>query len=104
MLKNLINKILNYKLVKTYDVLYAPEVSRNPDPVQVYRIIGHPSRLGWRSKAGHKLFTAIVLNRSRAFSAFRADRVLSVKFSGLTFVSSRAYNSIKFNEKAIQNP
>jgi hypothetical protein len=91
-MKNIINNIknlLNSTLVPTYRITYAPEVSRNPHlPIQQYTIAGNPKHLAWRSKAGNKLFTAL-LPRKNEYASFRADRTLSVNFSGWALLSPK---------------
>jgi hypothetical protein len=92
MIKNLINRIAQLRnsiLVPTYRVTYAPEASRNPHmPIQSYLIAGNPKALAWRSKAGNKLFTAL-LPRKNEFASFRADRTLSVNFAGWRILSPK---------------
>jgi hypothetical protein len=75
--KNLTSKFISPK----YIVTYAPEKSRRPDlPIQQYQIIGRPNQ-GWKSSANKRLFTAVNANNGEYLS-FRADRVLSINFSG----------------------
>lgn len=86
-MQNLINKITNFihnsRIAPTYVVTYAPEDSRNPHlPIQKYGIIEHPRKMAWKSQAKKRLFTAVSSHDSERFIAFRADRVLSVNFSG----------------------
>jgi hypothetical protein len=91
-MKNIINNIknlLNSTFVPTYRITYAPEMSRNPHlPIQQYTIAGNPKHLAWRSKAGNKLFTAL-LPRKNEYASFRADRTLSVNFSGWALLSPK---------------
>jgi len=91
-MKNIINNIknlINSAIVPTYRITYAPEVSRNPHlPIQHYTIAGNPKHLAWRSKAGNKLFTAL-LPRNNEYASFRADRTLSVNFSGWALLSPK---------------
>ena len=90
-MKNIIKKILNFRIAPTYKVTYAPETSKKSElPIQVYNIVGNPKNLAWRSHAGHKLFTAYTADKQKHFIAFRADRVLSINFSGLTLVAKTA--------------
>ena len=86
-MKNITNKlatfIRNSRIARTYVVTYAPADSRNPHlPIQKYSIIEHPRKLAWKSQAGNRLFTALSAKDENQFNAFRADRVLSVNFSG----------------------
>jgi len=81
-MKNILNFLRQTRIAPTYTVTYAPADSRNPHlPIQKYGIIEHPRHLAWKSQAGNRLFTAFS-SRSDRFIAFRADRVLSVNFSG----------------------
>ena len=90
-MKNIIKKLLALRIAPTYKVTYAPEKSRKPElPIQVYNIVGNPKNLAWRSHAGHKLFTTYTANKEKRFIAFRADRVLSINFSGFTLVTKTA--------------
>jgi hypothetical protein len=83
-----IKLLLSYRVYATYKVTYAPADSRNPLlPVQVYNIIGHPEHLAWKSKAGHRLFTARFANDKKHIASFRTDRVLSVNLSGLALLT-----------------
>lgn len=86
-MQNLINKITNFihnsRIAPTYVITYAPADSRNPHlPIQKYGIIEHPRKMAWKSQAQNRLFTAVSSHDSERFIAFRADRVLSVNFSG----------------------
>lgn len=86
-MKNIINSVINFvrnsRIAPVYTVTYAPANSRNPHlPIQKYGVIEHPRKLAWKSKAGDRLFTALSSKDSSRFIAFRADRVLSVNFSG----------------------
>lgn len=86
-MKNILTKISNFvrnsRIAPTYKVTYAPADSRNPHlPIQKYSIIEHPRKLAWKSQAGNRLFTALSAKDENQFNAFRADRVLSVNFSG----------------------
>jgi hypothetical protein len=86
-MKNILNKIVtfirNSRIARTYIVTYAPADSRNPHlPIQKYSIIEHPRKLAWKSQAQNRLFTALSAKNTNQFNAFRADRVLSVNFSG----------------------
>jgi hypothetical protein len=84
----LLKSLSSYRLYATYKVTYAPEDSRKPHlPVQVYHIIGHPEHLAWKSKAGNRLFTARFANDKMHIASFRSDRVLSVNFAGVTFLT-----------------
>ena len=84
-----IKNLLNSTFVPTYRITYAPEMSRNPHlPIQQYTIAGNPKHLAWRSKAGNKLFTAL-LPRKNEYASFRADRTLSVNFSGWALLSPK---------------
>ena len=76
------NIIKNIKSIctPTYNVLYAPEKSANPEPVQTYKVIGHPKNNSWVSKDGNSLFTLPIVGKSEVRS-FRTDRVLSVNFA-----------------------
>ena len=86
---NLLNNLRNARIVSTYKVVYAPEKSRNPHlPIQSYNIIGHPRNQAWRSNAGHRLFTARMAGNHQSFASFRAERVLSVNWSGFAIVSA----------------
>jgi len=81
-MKNIMNGIRNaIRASLTYNVIYAPEVSESCDPIQVYKIIGHPSLHAWRTGKGKKVFTAQVRNRNENFRCFRADRVLGVSWA-----------------------
>lgn len=81
-INSLRNFFTNYRIAPIYSVTYAPAESRNPHlPIQKYRVIEHPRRLAWKSKANNRLFTAVSAKENN-FIAFRADRVLSVNFSG----------------------
>jgi hypothetical protein len=86
-MKNILNKIADFirysRIAPTYIVTYAPADSRNPHlPIQKYHIIEHPRKLAWKSQAQNRLFTALSAKDENQFNAFRADRVLSVNFSG----------------------
>lgn len=86
-LQNLIQFIKNSRFAPVYTITYAPADSSNPHlPIQQYRVIEHPRRLAWRSKAGNRLFTALSAKRHQ-FNSFRADRTLSVNFSGIKFLN-----------------
>lgn len=93
----LIGAILaGYRFAAVYKVLYAPADSRNPHlPIQRYRILCHPRRLAWKSIAGNRLFTALSASNHEHYIAFRADRVLSVNFAGLTLLSPYAQSKVK---------
>lgn len=85
MLRKLYNQIVALtaiSIVPAYRVTYAPEDSSKPElPIQTYLIAGNPKDLAFRSKAGNRLFTAL-LPRKNEFASFRADRTLSVNFAG----------------------
>lgn len=86
-LQNLIQFIKNSRFAPVYTITYAPADSNNPHlPIQQYRVIEHPRRLAWRSKAGNRLFTALSA-KGKKFNSFRADRTLSVNFSGVKFLN-----------------
>lgn len=86
-LQNLIQFVKNSRLAPVYTVTYAPADSKNPHlPIQQYRIVQHPRKLAWRSSAGNKLFTALSAKHHQ-FNSFRADRTLSVNFSGIKFLT-----------------
>jgi hypothetical protein len=86
-LQNLIQFIKNSRFAPVYTITYAPADSRNPHlPIQKYSIVEHPRKLAWRSKAGNRLFTALSAKHHQ-FNSFRADRTLSVNFSGIKFLS-----------------
>lgn len=91
-LQNMFNSALSLaqlRVVAAYRVTYAPEQSQRPElPIQVYTIVGNPKRLAWRSKAGNKLFTALMPRRN-TFASFRADRTLSVNFAGWRILSPK---------------
>ena len=78
-MKNLIQNIKNL-CTPTYNVLYAPENSANCEPIQTYKVIGHPKNNSWVSKDGNSLFTLPIVGKSEVRS-FRTDRVLSVNFA-----------------------
>ena len=103
-MKNIINNIknlINSAIVPTYRITYAPEVSRNPHlPIQHYTIAGNPKHLAWRSKAGNKLFTAL-LPRNNEYASFRADRTLSVNFSGWALLSPK--QAVAFQKTTAKN-
>lgn len=87
----LIANLMASRIVPTYRVTYAPDVSRNPHlPIQSYKIAGNPKHLAWKSKAGNRLFTAL-LPCANHYAAFRADRTLSVNFSGWTLLSVKQF-------------
>lgn len=97
---NIINNILNFirncRIAPVYVVTYAPADSRNPQlPIQKYRIIEHPRKLAWKSKANNRLFTALSAREAEHFIAFRADRVLSVNFAGWKFLPPKVNQLVK---------
>jgi hypothetical protein len=78
----MLNKIKNAILSRlTFYVVYTPEKSENPEPVQVYKVIGHPSLWAWKTSKSRKVFTARVRNREERFRCFGFDRVGVVKFA-----------------------
>ena len=78
----MLNKIKNAILSRlTFYVVYAPEKSENPETVQVYKVIGHPSLWAWKTSKSRKVFTARVRNREERFRCFGFDRVGVVKFA-----------------------
>lgn len=84
-----LNSVRNARLALTYKVVYAPMNSRRPElPIQTYNIIGHPRNQAWRSNAGNRLFTARLAGDHQSFASFRADKVLSVNWSGFAIVSA----------------
>jgi hypothetical protein len=92
-MKNILTKIAtfirNSRFAPVYTVTYTPEDSRNPHlPIQKYSIVEHPRKLAWRSKAGNRLFTALSA-KHHEFNSFRADRTMSVNFSGIKFLSPK---------------
>lgn len=90
-MKNIIRFILSVRIVPTYKVTYAPLDSRNPNlPIQSYVILGHPNKLAWKSKSGNRLFTALSAKNHERFIAFRADRVLSINFSGASILFAKS--------------
>ena len=95
-IKSILAAILAIRIVPTYKVTYAPADSRKPEsPVQVYNILGHPKNLAWKSHAGNRLFTAVNARHTEKFIAFRADRTLSVNFSGLAFLTPKVAKTFK---------
>lgn len=96
-ISSFVKMLLSYRPYATYKVTYAPEDSRNPHlPVQVYHIIGHPEHLAWKSKAGNRLFTARFANDKNHIASFRSDRVLSVNFAGVTFLTQSPAKLVGF--------
>ena len=77
-MKTILNTIKK-ALTPTYKVVYAPEKSVNPQPIQEYKVLGNPANAGWKSRAGNRLFTLEVVGHGP--HSFRADRVLSVGFA-----------------------
>jgi len=81
-MKNLVNKLKTAVLSNlTFYVVYAPEKSENPQPVQVYKVIGHPSVWAWQTSKNRQVFTARVRNREEKYRCFGFDRVGVVKFA-----------------------
>jgi hypothetical protein len=78
-MKNLIQNIKNL-CTPTYNVLYAPENSANCEPIQTYKVIGHPKNAAWLSNSGNRLFTLPLAGKNEIRS-FRSERVLSVNFA-----------------------
>lgn len=88
---NKLAKLIPFRIVPTYRVTYAPSDSRNPFlPIQSYEIAGNPKHLAWKSKAGNTLFTAF-MPRSGQYASFRADRTLSVNFTGWTILAAAKF-------------
>jgi hypothetical protein len=81
-MKNLLTRINNTLAASlTWNVVYAPDVSESRDPIQNYKVIGHPKLHAWKTSLGHRVFTAPVRNRDKQFRTFRADRVLGVSLA-----------------------
>lgn len=92
---NFINYLRNTRIAPVYTVTYAPIDSRNPElPIQKYNIIEHPRKMAWKSKEGNRLFTALSSNKTCHFISFRADRVLSVNFSGWKILLPKVNNKV----------
>lgn len=86
-------KLVPFRIVPTYRITYAPDNSRNPFlPIQSYKIAGNPKHLAWKSKAGNTLFTAL-MPRTGQFATFRADRTLSINFSGWTLLAASQFTA-----------
>jgi hypothetical protein len=93
-------KIINFlrgcAFVPVFKVTYAPADSKRPElPIQTYKILQHPRNMAWRSKVGNRLFTAVSANERDHFISFRADRVLSVNFAGVSLVGPKTFQRVK---------
>jgi hypothetical protein len=104
-MKNFLTYVLSIRIVPTYKITYAPAVSRKPElPIQVYEILGNPKNLAWKSHAENRLFTAVNARRTNKFIAFRADRTLSVNFSGFKLISSGVTKAFKNTLVSVASP
>jgi hypothetical protein len=104
-IRNILSTLLACRIVPTYKVTYAPADSRKPElPVQVYNILGHPKKLAWKSHAGNRLFTAVNARHTDKFIAFRADRTLSVNFSGFAFLTPKVSKAFKGTLISVASP
>lgn len=92
----IINFLRNCAFVPVFKVTYAPADSKRPElPIQTYRILAHPRKMAWRSKAKNRLFTAVSANDNQSYISFRADRVLSVNFAGVSFLGPKTFSKVK---------
>lgn len=98
----LINFLRNCAFVPVFKVTYAPADSRRPElPIQTYRILAHPRKMAWKSKAKNRLFTAVSASDHENYISFRADRVLSVNFAGVSLVGPKTFSKVK---KTLRTP
>mgnify|MGYP003346084599 FL=1 len=93
-------KIINFlrgcAFVPVFKVTYAPADSKRPElPIQTYKILQHPRNMAWKSRVGNRLFTAVSANERDHFISFRADRVLSVNFAGVSLVGPKTFQRVK---------